>query len=195
MIKASAEACPIGDTFVHTSEALCHRYKRLIQRILVRGHAFCFLKFCLTWLLCDAAVQTVVLSVNSVTHDCSWLCWTCMHKVLVLTALFCALPKASQTKALGLPSNCGHSELSPGSQALRMYSITLGCTPHLQCMPYRVCDGIEAPEMAQQQHNAGYYYPDPKQDMWSFGLLLFSFFKRMGQLPHEHQIAIRDGAT
>ncbi|KAA6425585.1 MAG: hypothetical protein FRX49_04482 [Trebouxia sp. A1-2] len=58
-----------------------------------------------------------------------------------------------------------------------------------------VCEGIEAPEMAQQQRNAGYYYPNPKQDMWSFGLLLFSVFKGMGRLPHEHQLALKDGTT
>jgi hypothetical protein len=62
-------------------------------------------------------------------------------------------------------------------------------------MPYRVYGGIEAPEMAQQLHKAGYYYPDPKQDMWGFGLLLFSVFKGMGQLPREHAKAIRDGTT
>ncbi len=95
---------PIGDTCVHILEALCHRYHRLIQRILQTGHASCFLKLWLTWLLCEAAVQTVVLSVHSVTYDCSWLCWTCMHTVFALTAFFCALPKASQTKALGLLS-------------------------------------------------------------------------------------------
>jgi len=62
-------------------------------------------------------------------------------------------------------------------------------------MPYRVYDGTEAPEMAQQQHKAGFYYPNPKQDMWGFGLLMFCVFKRMGQLPREHQSAIRDGTT
>ena len=62
-------------------------------------------------------------------------------------------------------------------------------------MPYRVCEGLEAPEMAQQQRNAGFYYPNPKQDMWGFGLLLFFVFKGMGQLPHEHQIALQDEST
>ncbi|KAL0035919.1 hypothetical protein WJX77_007943 [Trebouxia sp. C0004] len=58
-----------------------------------------------------------------------------------------------------------------------------------------VFDGTEAPEMAQQQHQAGHHYPHPKQDMWGFGLLLFDVFKHMDQLPHDHQIAIRDGTT
>jgi len=62
-------------------------------------------------------------------------------------------------------------------------------------MPYRVYEGIEAPEMADEQRNAEYYYPKPKHDMWSFGLLLFFVFKGMGQLPHEHQIAIQEGST
>ena len=56
-------------------------------------------------------------------------------------------------------------------------------------MPYRVYEGIEAPEMADEQRSAEYYYPKPKHDMWSFGLLLFFVF--MCQLPHEHQIAIQ----
>ncbi|KAL0035282.1 hypothetical protein WJX79_010165 [Trebouxia sp. C0005] len=55
--------------------------------------------------------------------------------------------------------------------------------------------GIEAPEMAQQLHKAGYYYPHPKQDMWGFGLLLFSLFNSKGQLPHEHQKAMQEGTT
>ena len=62
-------------------------------------------------------------------------------------------------------------------------------------MPYRVYDGTEAPEMAQQLRQAGYYYPNPKQDMWGVGLLLFSVFKGKGQLPHEHQKAIREGTS
>ena len=62
-------------------------------------------------------------------------------------------------------------------------------------MPYRVYDGTEAPEMVQQQHKAGLYYPQPQQDMWAFGLLMFCVFKGMGQLPREHQIAIRDGSN
>ena len=114
-----------------------------------------------------------------------------MHKVLALTALFHALPKPD--KGIGLAVQLWTFRIvdkQSGCTALRW-----GAAPHLQCMPYRVCDGIEAAEMALQQHKAGYYYPDPKQDMWSFGLLLFTFFKRMGQLPHEHQIAIRDGTT
>ena len=49
--------------------------------------------------------------------------------------------------------------------------------------------------MAQQQHKAGYYYPHPKQDMWGFGLLMFSVFKGKGQLPHEHEKAMQDGTT
>ncbi len=68
-----------------------------------------------------------------------------------------------------------------------------GAASHLQCMPYRVYEGIEAPEMAHEQYNAEYYYPKPKHDMWSFGLLLFFVF--MCQLPHEHQIAIQEGST
>ena len=60
-------------------------------------------------------------------------------------------------------------------------------------MPYRVYEGIEAPEMAKEQLSAGYYYPNPKRNMWGFGLLLF--FNGMGPLPHEHQIAIQDGIT
>ena len=62
-------------------------------------------------------------------------------------------------------------------------------------MPYRVYEGIEAPEMAQEQRSAGYYYRNPKHDMWGFGLLLLFVFKGMGQLPHEHQIALQDGST
>ena len=62
-------------------------------------------------------------------------------------------------------------------------------------MPYRVYAGTEAPEMAQQLRQAGYYYPNPKQDMWGVGLLLFSVFKGKGQLPHEHQKAIQEGNT
>ena len=49
--------------------------------------------------------------------------------------------------------------------------------------------------MAQQQHKAGYYYPNPKQDMWGFGLLLFFVFNGMSQLPHEHQLALQNGTT
>ncbi|DBA88175.1 TPA: hypothetical protein ACH3X2_005165 [Trebouxia sp. C0005] len=55
--------------------------------------------------------------------------------------------------------------------------------------------GIEAPEMAQQLHRAEYYYPHPKQDMWAFGLLLFSVFKGKGQLPCEHEKAMWNGKT
>ena len=62
-------------------------------------------------------------------------------------------------------------------------------------MPYRVHAGTEAPEMAQQLHRAEYYYPHPKQDMWAFGLLLFSVFKGKGQLPCEHEKAMWDGKT
>ena len=62
-------------------------------------------------------------------------------------------------------------------------------------MHYRVCEGTEAPEMAQQQRNAGYYYPKPKHDIWSFGLLLFFVFQGMGLLPHEHQVALQNGTT
>ncbi len=62
-------------------------------------------------------------------------------------------------------------------------------------MPYRVYAGIEAPEMAEQLHRAGYYHPDPKHDMWAFGLLLFFIFKGEGQLPHEHAKAMREGTT
>ena len=62
-------------------------------------------------------------------------------------------------------------------------------------MRYRVYDGTEAPEMAKQLHKAGYYYPDPKQDMWAFGLLLFFVFKGKGQLPPEHEKAIQDGTS
>ena len=62
-------------------------------------------------------------------------------------------------------------------------------------MPYRVYDGTEAPEMAQQLRQAGYYYPNPKQDMWGVGLLLFSVFKGKGQLPHEHERAIQEGTS
>ena len=62
-------------------------------------------------------------------------------------------------------------------------------------MPYRVYAGIEASEMAQQLHKAGYYYPDAKQDMWVFGLLMFCVFRGKDQLPHEHQKAIREGNT
>ena len=47
--------------------------------------------------------------------------------------------------------------------------------------------------MADEQRNAECYYPKPKHDMWSFGLLLFFVF--MCQLPHEHQIAIQEGST
>jgi len=66
---------------------------------------------------------------------------------------------------------------------------------HLLCMPYRVYAGTEAPEMAEQLHKAGYYHPDPKQDMWAFGLLLFFVFKGKGQLPHEHEKAIQEGTS
>ena len=62
-------------------------------------------------------------------------------------------------------------------------------------MPYRVYEGIEAPEMARQLRQAGYYYPNPKQDMWGVGLLLFSVFKGKGQLPHEHEKAIQEGTS
>jgi len=65
----------------------------------------------------------------------------------------------------------------------------------LQCMPYRVYDGTEAPEMAEQQHKAGFYYPQPQQDMWAFGLLLFFVFKGKGQLPLEHEKAIQEGTS
>ncbi len=62
-------------------------------------------------------------------------------------------------------------------------------------MPYRVYAGIEAPEMAEQLHKAGYYHPDRKHDIWAFDLLLFFIFKGKGQLPREHQKAIQEGTT
>ena len=49
--------------------------------------------------------------------------------------------------------------------------------------------------MARQLRQAGYYYPNPKQDMWGVGLLLFSVFKGKGQLPHEHEKAIQEGTS
>ncbi len=62
-------------------------------------------------------------------------------------------------------------------------------------MLYRVYDGTKAPAMAEQLHKAGFYHPDPKQDMWAFGLLLFFVFKGKGQLPPEHEKAIQDGTS
>lgn len=58
-----------------------------------------------------------------------------------------------------------------------------------------VYDGTKAPAMAEQLHKAGFYHPDPKQDMWAFGLLLFFVFKGKGQLPPEHEKAIQDGTS
>ncbi|KAL0054873.1 hypothetical protein WJX82_003597 [Trebouxia sp. C0006] len=58
-----------------------------------------------------------------------------------------------------------------------------------------VYEGIEAPEMANEQLSAGYYYPNPKHDIWSFGLLLFFVLKGIGHLPHEHQTALQNGNT
>ncbi len=49
--------------------------------------------------------------------------------------------------------------------------------------------------MAQQLRKAEYYHPDPKQDMWAFGLLLFFVFNSKGQLPPEHEKAIQDGTS
>ena len=49
--------------------------------------------------------------------------------------------------------------------------------------------------MAEQQHKAGFYYPQPQQDMWAFGLLLFFVFKGKGQLPLEHEKAIQEGTS
>lgn len=64
-------------------------------------HASCFLKLWLTWLRCEAGVQTVVLSVHSVTYDCRWLCWTCMHTRLALTAF--SVPSQRQSdRGIGL---------------------------------------------------------------------------------------------
>ena len=104
-------------------------------------------------------------------------------------------PKASQRHRACCPS-FEHSELSSDSQAVRMYTVLrCGAASHLQCMPYRVYEGIEAPEMAKEQLSAGYYYPNPMHDIWSFGLLLFFVLKGMGQLPHEHQTALQNGTT
>jgi len=139
-------------------------------------------------------VQTAVLSVNSITYGCSWLCWTCMHTVVALTAFFCALPKP--VKGIGLAvqavniQSCHPIHKQSGCTVLRC-----GVASHLQCMPYRVYDGIEAPEMANEQLSAGYYYPNPKHDIWSFGLLLFFVLKGIGHLPHEHQTALQNGNT
>ncbi|DBA97451.1 TPA: hypothetical protein ACH3X1_015169 [Trebouxia sp. C0004] len=97
---------------------------------------------------------------------------------------------------IGVLDASGESDRPPGFG--RSLSAGKGPThmPNLdEAFGDRVFDGTEAPEMAQQQHQAGHHYPHPKQDMWGFGLLLFDVFKHMDQLPHDHQIAIRDGTT
>jgi len=49
--------------------------------------------------------------------------------------------------------------------------------------------------MAKQQHQSGFYYPQPQQDVWAFGLLMFFVFKGKGQLPPEHEKAIQEGTS
>ena len=49
--------------------------------------------------------------------------------------------------------------------------------------------------MAEHLYKAGFYHPDPKQDMWAFGLLLFFVLKGKGQLPPAHEKAIQEGTS
>ena len=160
-------------------------------------------------------MQTVVLSVHSASYDCGWLNMhahtSCPWKIGQYEPWASKAMSGHCTKLFLLqlcfvrfqkPVRLRHQARCPtvDIQHCHLVHEQSGCTTlccgvasHLQCMHYRVCEGIEAPEMAQQQRNAGFYYPHPKHDMWGFGLLLFYLLK--GRLPQEHQIALRDGTT
>lgn len=57
---------------------------------------------------------------------------------------------------------------------------------------HRCCNGIEAPELADQLCKQGWYSPLPSHDMWSFGLLLLLLLAV--QRPEAHLNALRGGS-